>query len=115
LADLATDAPRGEAFEGSTNGGLMQWSKPHISTCELCIRFFSWGLSKTIFPMSATVGPRESQGKVGNCTQCQRRHYVTQSFQRDENRYYFAFPKYKTSARTLTCPKLLKWFEQYCK
>jgi hypothetical protein len=24
LADLATDAPRGEAFEGSTNGGLMQ-------------------------------------------------------------------------------------------
>jgi hypothetical protein len=24
LADLATDAPKGEAFEGSTNGGLMQ-------------------------------------------------------------------------------------------
>jgi hypothetical protein len=24
LVDLATDAPRGEAFEGSTNGGLMQ-------------------------------------------------------------------------------------------
>jgi hypothetical protein len=24
LADLATNAPRGEAFEGSTNGGLMQ-------------------------------------------------------------------------------------------
>jgi hypothetical protein len=24
LADLATDALRGEAFEGSTNGGLMQ-------------------------------------------------------------------------------------------
>jgi len=43
-----------------------------------------------------------------------RRHYVTQSLQRDENRYYFVFPKYKTSAHTLKSPKLLKWFEQYC-
>jgi hypothetical protein len=79
LADLATDALRREAFEGSTNGVLMQWSKPHISTCESCTHFFSWGLSQTIFPMSAAVGLRESEGKVGSCTQCQRRHYVTQS------------------------------------
>jgi hypothetical protein len=94
LADLATDALTGEAFEGSTNGGLMQWSKPHISTCELC-HFFSWGLSQTIFPMSAAVGLRESEGKVGSCTQCQRRDYVAQSLQRDENRYCFVFLKYK--------------------
>jgi hypothetical protein len=91
LADLATDALRGEAFEGRTNGGLMQWSKPHISTCELCTRFFSWGLSQTIFPMSAAVGLRESEGKVGSCTQYQRTHYVKQSLQRDENRYSFVF------------------------
>jgi hypothetical protein len=81
-------------------------------TMEVQARYFdSQRLSKTIFPMSAAVGPRESEGKVGRCTQCQRRHYVKQSLQRDENTYFFAFPKYKTSAHTLTCPKLLKWFE----